>query len=86
MPNRSDVHPTTSRAGRHERDPLGWHVTLCYKDEDHLSGGTHIASHGYVKGRDVLTFVQATHAGEKLDSHLKANGKLVWPFEEELGR
>ncbi|KAB8201511.1 hypothetical protein BDV34DRAFT_229271 [Aspergillus parasiticus] len=43
---RSDVHPTTSRGGRHERDPLGWHVTLCYKDDAHLASGTHIASHG----------------------------------------
>ncbi|KAK9238401.1 hypothetical protein V1525DRAFT_387647 [Lipomyces kononenkoae] len=77
-------HPTTSREGRHERDPLGWHVTLCFKDEAHLSSGTHIASHGYVKGRGDLTFVQATHAGEKPDSHLRIRGKPVWPSEEEL--
>jgi hypothetical protein len=45
---------------------------------------SHIVSHGYVKGKDDLTFVQATHTGEKLDSHLKVNGKPVWPAEAEL--
>jgi hypothetical protein len=63
---------------------LGWHVTLCFKDEAQLARNTHTASHGYVKGKGDLTFVQATHSGEKRDSHLKSNGKPVWPPEEEL--
>lgn len=81
---RSREHPTTSRGGRHQPDPLGWHVTLCYKDEAQMSRGTHAASHGYVKGKGDLTFVKATHEGEKLDSVLKSNGKPVWPSENEL--
>jgi hypothetical protein len=66
------------------QDPLGWHVTLCYKDEAQVSKGTHTASHGYIQGKGNLTFVQATHEGEKMDSFLKTNGKPVWPAEEQL--
>jgi len=63
---------------------LGWHVALCFKDDTQLASNTHTASHGYVNGKGDLTFVQATHSGEKLDSHLKSNGKPVWPSEEVL--
>ena len=50
--------------GTHEKDPLGPHVTVCYKDENQLLHGTHVASHGYVRGKDDIGFVRATHAGE----------------------
>lgn len=81
---RSEVHDTTSVQGKHQKDPLGWHVTLCYKDEEQMAKGTHIACNGYVKGKDNLEFVQVTHAEEKVDSWEKSNGKVVWPFEEDL--
>lgn len=59
-------------------------MTLCFKDDVQLGSNTHVASHGYVKGRGDLTFLQATHSGAKSDSHLKSNGKPVWPSEMEL--
>ncbi|PLN84282.1 hypothetical protein BDW42DRAFT_183638 [Aspergillus taichungensis] len=67
------------------KDPLGPHVTLCYKDENQLLHGTHVASHGYVHGKDNIGFVRATHAGEKTDSAKRQQGKkTVWPPENEL--
>ncbi|PYH87832.1 hypothetical protein BO71DRAFT_340171, partial [Aspergillus ellipticus CBS 707.79] len=38
---RSEIHDTTSINGVHQKDPLGPHVTLCYKDEDQFLRGTH---------------------------------------------
>jgi hypothetical protein len=82
---RSEVHDTTSINDIHQKDPLGPHVTLCYKDEDQLLRGTHAASHGYVSGKDNLDFVRATHDGEKADLAKRQQGKkTVWPSEEEL--
>ncbi|CAI7574126.1 unnamed protein product [Penicillium glandicola] len=81
---RSNEHSSTSQNGFHKPDPLGWHVTLCFKDEIQLANKTHTASHGYVKGKGDLTFTKATHSNPKLDSHLKSNGKPVWPSEAEL--
>ncbi|KAE8168550.1 hypothetical protein BDV40DRAFT_294504 [Aspergillus tamarii] len=71
--------------GIHQKDPLGPHVTLCYKDENQLLQDTHVSSHGYVTGKDNLEFVRATHAGEKADSTKRQKGKkTVWPSESEL--
>ncbi|PLN74589.1 hypothetical protein BDW42DRAFT_181986 [Aspergillus taichungensis] len=81
---RSEPHDTTSFQGRRQKDPLGWHVTFCYKDSEQLDKGVHVACHGYVQGKDNLEFVRATHAGEKLDSWKKGDGNAVWPSEEEL--
>ncbi|KAJ9256503.1 hypothetical protein DTO207G8_2506 [Paecilomyces variotii] len=81
---RSEVHDTTSINGMHQKDPLGPHVTLCYKDENQLIHGTHVASHGYVTEKETLEFVRATHAGEKADSTKRQKGKEVWPSENEL--
>lgn len=81
---RSNEHSSTSQGGIHKPDPLGWHVTLCFKDDVQLASNTHVASHGYVKGKGDLTFLQATHSGVKPDSHLKSSGKPVWPSEMEL--
>ncbi|KAE8349408.1 hypothetical protein BDV28DRAFT_141294 [Aspergillus coremiiformis] len=81
---RSEVHDTTSINGKRQKDPLGDHVTLCYKDEDQLRRGTHVASHGYVKDGSTLEFVQATHHAEKPDSTKKRNREDVWPSEESL--
>ncbi|GAT24199.1 hypothetical protein RIB2604_01800240 [Aspergillus luchuensis] len=36
---RSVAHATTNIMGRPQKDPLGPHVTLCYKDEDQLNKG-----------------------------------------------
>lgn len=81
---RSEVHATTTINGKRQKDPLGYHVTLCYKDEDQLRCGTHVASHGYVKDGSTLEFVQATHHAEKPDSTTKGNREDVWPLEEKL--
>lgn len=81
---RSEVHGTTNINGKRQKDPLGDHVTLCYKDEDQLRRGTHVASHGYVKDGSTLEFVQATHHAEKPDSTKKRNREDVWPSEESL--
>ncbi|OAL68319.1 hypothetical protein A7C99_0258 [Trichophyton rubrum] len=65
-------------------DPLGWHVTICYKDEVQASKGTHVASHGYVMGQFDLNFKKAAHAGEKVDTWEKRTGGIVWPPAEDL--
>lgn len=80
----SEIHDTTSIHGRRQKDPRGWHVTLCYKDAEHAKKGTHVTCHGYVKGKDDLEFIEATHAGEKSDSWVKSSGQVVWPSEDEL--
>lgn len=81
---RSEVHDTTNINGKRQKDPLGDHVTLCYKDEDQLCHGTYIASYGYVKDGSTLEFVQATHHAEKPDSTKKRNREDVWLLEESL--
>ncbi|KAJ6180921.1 hypothetical protein N7519_011382 [Penicillium mononematosum] len=76
---------TTSINGIRQKDPLGQHVTLCYKDENQLLQGTHVASHGYVKDEVSVEFVQATHHPEKPDSAKRQRGtKTVWPSEDQL--
>ncbi|KGO75013.1 hypothetical protein PITC_032510 [Penicillium italicum] len=69
---------------RHQEDPNGWHVTFCYKDSTQLGNGLHTACHGYTPGKDMWELTKSTHAGVKLDSVLKQNGKPVWPVEHEL--
>lgn len=69
----------------HQKDPSGPHVTLFYTDENQLLQGTHVANHGYVRGKDDIGFVPAAHAGEKKDSAKRQQGKkTVWPSENEL--
>ena len=51
---------------------------------DQLSKGTHVASHGYVGGKNDLDFVEASHNAEKADSLLKGNGQPVWPSDDQL--
>jgi hypothetical protein len=84
--SRSDLHATTSINGIHQPDPEGLHVTLCYKDDEQLSKGTHIACHGYVTDEETMAFREATHAGEKPDStKKKSKGRTaVWPSEDQL--
>lgn len=59
-------------------------MTLCYKDEDQLRRGTHVASHGYVKDGISLELTHATHHEEKPDSTMKRNRQPVWPSEDNL--
>ncbi|PYI01432.1 hypothetical protein BO78DRAFT_411429 [Aspergillus sclerotiicarbonarius CBS 121057] len=81
----SEIHKTTSMNGMHQIDPLGYHVTLCFKDEQQLLRGTHVSSHGYVKDQDNLEFIQATHTREKSDKTKRQRGKKdVWPSEDML--
>ncbi|POR37539.1 hypothetical protein TPAR_02266 [Tolypocladium paradoxum] len=83
---RSDLHATTSINGVRQQDPKGLHVTLCYKDNEQLQKGTHIACHGYVNDEESMSFREATHAGEKPDSTKKKNKNrtAVWPSEDKL--
>ncbi|KAM5475300.1 hypothetical protein MauCBS54593_001776 [Microsporum audouinii] len=73
--------PSEHIGKKRQKDPLGWHLALCYKDEEQLAKGTHVARHSYVKGTAGLEFVQVTHDPEKADGTLR---KFVWPSEEYL--
>ncbi|KAK3937193.1 hypothetical protein QBC46DRAFT_17124 [Diplogelasinospora grovesii] len=83
---RSDLHATTSINGVRQQDPKGLHVTLCYKGDEQLQKGTHIACHGYVNDEESMSFREATHAGEKPDSTKKKNKNrtAVWPSDDKL--
>ncbi|KAK2737610.1 hypothetical protein FQN55_000966 [Onygenales sp. PD_40] len=81
---RSRPHKTTTMNGEHQEDPNGWHLTFCYKDQEQLTNNVHTACHGYTPGKDNWQLVKSTHAGTKLDSVLKRNGKPVWPSASEL--
>lgn len=70
--------------GKHVKDPNGWHLTFCYKDEKQLENDMHTACHGYVLSNSDYTFVKTTDSGEKPDSTLKTNGKEVWPASADL--
>ncbi|OJZ86476.1 hypothetical protein ASPFODRAFT_134323 [Aspergillus luchuensis CBS 106.47] len=75
-------HATTNIMGRPQKDPLGPHVTLCYKDENQMTKGTHVACHGYVEGPNRMIFVRSTHAGEKVDTWVKSSGDIVYEAPE----
>ncbi|KAL4995611.1 hypothetical protein BDV10DRAFT_128272 [Aspergillus recurvatus] len=82
---RSEIYKTTSINGIHQVDPLGYHVTLCFKDEQQLLRGTHVASHGYVRDQDNLEFIKAPHTPEKPDNTKRQRGTMdVWPPEHDL--
>ncbi|KAI0469697.1 hypothetical protein GGR56DRAFT_247715 [Xylariaceae sp. FL0804] len=85
---RSDLHVTTMINGVYQRDPKGHHITLCYKDDEHMKNDTHVACHGYVADTGTMSFKEATHAGEKPDSTLKGNRAQtrVWPPEDDLDK
>jgi hypothetical protein len=80
------LHDTTSINGVYQKDPKGPHITLCYKDDEQLQKGTHVACHGYVKDEETMELAEATDRGEKLDSTKKRNKNRtpVWPSSEEL--
>ncbi|KID82827.1 hypothetical protein MAJ_11338, partial [Metarhizium majus ARSEF 297] len=83
--SRSGIHNTTKVGGKYQKDPKGPHVTLCYKDEGQVQGGTHVASHGYVRSMTDWTYLSASHHSEKHDSVKRPNGKdHVWPSSEDL--
>ncbi|KAK1234536.1 hypothetical protein PQX77_002259 [Marasmius sp. AFHP31] len=71
----SSAHDTTTAGGNHIKDPNGWHLTFCYKNEIQVANNTHTACHGYIPSKTDFTFVKATHAGQKADATLKRNGK-----------
>lgn len=82
---RSEVHSSTSINGKRQKDPLGEHVTLCYKDQSQLDKQVHIAAHGYVTDAKTLGFKFATHRGEKSDLTVKnIKGGVVWPSNDQL--
>ncbi|RAL13342.1 uncharacterized protein BO97DRAFT_404867 [Aspergillus homomorphus CBS 101889] len=81
---RSLVHLQVKSEGSRKHLRKGtWHVTLCYKSEDHLARGQHVAAHAYVRGKEDLTLLRATYRGPKPDSQLNANGKWSWAVEDE---
>ncbi|KAK2805334.1 hypothetical protein FQN50_006235 [Emmonsiellopsis sp. PD_5] len=80
---RSGIHPTTTIDGKYQKDPKGDHLTLCFKDEEMLAKGTHVASHGYVDSKADWNIREARHSPEKPDSTaMKRNGRPVWPSGE----
>ncbi|OAL73508.1 hypothetical protein A7D00_1535 [Trichophyton violaceum] len=82
---RSGIHPTTTIDGKYQKDPKDDHLTICFKDRDMMSKGTHTASHGYVDSRSDFHIREATHTPEKPDSTiLTRSGRAVWPAEEQL--
>ncbi|KAF3354907.1 hypothetical protein VDGD_05248 [Verticillium dahliae] len=82
---RADVHSTTTINSIYQKDPKGDHITLCFKNEEHMRKGTHIACHGYVTDRNALNFREATDSPEKADStKKKSNKKPVWPSSDKL--
>ena len=54
------------------------------KDDDHVARGTHVASHGYVSGKDNLEFIGATHSAVKEYSTKRKKGLPVWPSEDRV--
>ncbi|KAF4952575.1 hypothetical protein FGADI_6646 [Fusarium gaditjirri] len=81
---RSDVHNTTIINGRYQKDPLGDHITMCFKDDEHIKTGTHIACHGYVKDKANWELRKVTDTPPKSDSVLKKNKQPVWPENQFL--
>ncbi|CCT69824.1 uncharacterized protein FFUJ_05743 [Fusarium fujikuroi IMI 58289] len=81
---RSDIHDTTIINGKYQKDPLGDHITMCFKDDEHIRAGTHIACHGYVDSKTSLQFRETTDTPEKSDSILKKNDEPVWPPSSKL--
>lgn len=76
----SGIHPTTWINGEYRKDPKGNHLTVCFKDEDMLARGTHVASHGYLTNKTDNHIREATHMDEKPDSTvLRRSGNAVWP-------
>ncbi|RDA88821.1 hypothetical protein CP532_5515 [Ophiocordyceps camponoti-leonardi (nom. inval.)] len=71
-------------AGRHVIDPKGWHITMAFKDKDQELFGTHMTSHGYTSGKDDFILEEAVCRQEKPDETPRAEGKVVWPKDEEL--
>ncbi|KAG6309920.1 hypothetical protein E4U44_006219 [Claviceps purpurea] len=81
---RSEVHDTTFKDGRWQKDPKGNHVCFSYKTRDQVDRGTHVSCHGYVKDPNTLEFREATFTLEKDDSTLKQNDQPVWPESKHL--
>ncbi|KAK2005683.1 hypothetical protein LZ32DRAFT_596750 [Colletotrichum eremochloae] len=81
---RADIHDTTTINGKHDKDPNGWHGTFAFKDDEQVKEKIHVASHGYVNGKEDFILKEATHSAEKNDSIQRRGGKVVWPDEDEL--
>ncbi|KAI9932287.1 hypothetical protein MW887_009799 [Aspergillus wentii] len=84
VPYRSVPHDTTSINGIYQKDPNGWHITFCYKDQQQLDNKMHTACHGYLPAKDVFELTMSTHVAEKADATIKGNGMAVWPSEDIL--
>lgn len=82
---RSIAHETSTINGNYEKDPEGYHVTLNYKNEDHIARNTHVTLHAYVDDDKNLNFRKASGTGEKPDSTPRTrngrrkNMKPCWP-------
>nr|KMM72271.1 hypothetical protein CPAG_08568 [Coccidioides posadasii RMSCC 3488] len=84
---RSDVHDTTTVAGKHVKDTKGWHGTFAFKDDNQVEREFHVASHGYTNSKEDFSLKEATHTPEKEDSTSRGgagSGKVVWPAEHLL--
>ncbi|OTB17493.1 hypothetical protein K445DRAFT_10195 [Daldinia sp. EC12] len=79
---RSNMHDTTIRNGRPQKDPKGSHLTISHKNADQTTRKRHITSHGYVSSETDHKFAEATHRKEKSDSTRKFSGGPVWPLDD----
>ncbi|CCE35110.1 uncharacterized protein CPUR_02039 [Claviceps purpurea 20.1] len=52
----SEVHATTAFAGKVVEDPMGLHVTVNFKTQEHLDRQRHVTCHGYVISSRPLEF------------------------------
>ncbi|KAG5973047.1 hypothetical protein E4U58_005818 [Claviceps cyperi] len=61
----SDVHATTTSAGKVAKDHMGMHVAVNFKTQEHLDRQRHVTCHGYVRSSRLLEFIEAPYAPEK---------------------
>ncbi|KAF2671390.1 hypothetical protein BT63DRAFT_412427 [Microthyrium microscopicum] len=77
---RSTMHATTTRRGNTKKDPLGWHVTVSFKNATDQANGQHLTAHGYTKGSSNLELNSWTSdQNHKADTFQDYYGKEIWP-------
>ncbi|KAG6072619.1 hypothetical protein E4U16_005213 [Claviceps sp. LM84 group G4] len=47
-----EVHATTTFAGKVVKDPMGLHLTVSFKTQEHLDRQRHVICHGYLKTQE----------------------------------
>ncbi|KAG5987628.1 hypothetical protein E4U52_007396 [Claviceps spartinae] len=83
---------TTTKLKRNiaKKDPKGWHVTVSYKEQEHVESDMHLTCHAYVDSQGQCSLVKFEprdangQAIAKADGIVKANGRRIWPLECHL--